>query len=57
MLEESRSQLEKVVSRMEKSVSAIDLSDEKKARKLSDAIRRLASDVEFLAKKWNGDAS
>ena len=57
MLGESRSQLEEVVSRMEKSVSAIDLSDEKKARKLSDAIRRLASDVEFLAKKWNGDAS
>ena len=57
MLGESRSRLEEVVSRMEKSVSAIDLSDEKKARKLSDAIRRLASDVEFLAKKWNGDAS
>ena len=31
-------------------------ADEKKARKLADAIRRLADDVDFLVSKWNGDA-
>ena len=42
---------------MERASSGIDLTDEKKARKLSDAIRRLADDIAFLSEKWGGDAS
>ncbi len=55
-LEESAAALRSVMDRMAKALSGVDLGDERKARKLSDAIRRLASDIEFLAKKWNGDA-
>ena len=50
------SKLDDVIARMGRSASLMDLTDEKKVKKLSDAIRRLASDVEFLASKWNGDA-
>ena len=45
-----------VVERMEKAATAIDLTDEKRVRRLSDAIRRLASDLDFLASKWGQDA-
>ena len=56
ILESSRSKLEDIVLRMEKAASGIDLANEKKARKLSDAIRRLSSDVDFLVSKWDNDA-
>ncbi len=56
ILEDSREKLEEVVSRMERAASGIDLTNEKKAKKLSDAIRRLSSDVDFLVSKWNGDS-
>ena len=45
-----------VVERMENAATAIDLTDEKRVRRLSDAIRRLASDLDFLASKWGQDA-
>ena len=54
-LENSRKNLEEIISRMEFSAGAMNLSDEKKARKLADAVRRLASDMDFLVSKWNGD--
>ncbi len=56
VLEARRKGLDGVISRMERASSGIDLADEKKARKLADAIRRLADDVDFLVSKWNGDA-
>ena len=56
ILEKSRGELEDVMTRMERAASGIDLANEKKARKLSDAVRRLASDMDFLVSKWNGDA-
>ena len=56
LLEKEKSGLESVVARMERASSGIDLTDEKKARKLSDAIRRLADDIAFLSEKWGGDA-
>ncbi len=55
-LEKSRNELEGIVSRMERASAGIDLTNEKKARKLHDAIIRLASDVDFLVSKWNRDA-
>ncbi len=48
--------LEDVIKRMKHSAATMNLTNEKKAKKLSDAIKRLASDVEFLVSKWNGDA-
>ena len=41
---------------MKHSAATMNLTNEKKAKKLSDAIKRLASDVEFLVSKWDGDA-
>ena len=35
--------------------AAIDLSNEKKAHKLADAVRRLSDDIAFLSEKWGGD--
>ena len=56
ILESKRELLDLVIRRMERASSGIDLADERRSRKLSDAIRRLADDVDFLVSKWNGDA-
>ena len=55
-LEKNTADLTGIIDRMERAASLMDLSNEKKANKLSDAVRRLSSDLAFLVSKWNGDA-
>ena len=54
-LEKEEKSLRSVIERMAMASAAIDLSNEKKAHKLADAVRRLSDDIVFLSEKWGGD--
>ena len=54
-LEKEEKSLRSVIERMAMASAAIDLSNEKKAHKLADAVRRLSDDIAFLSEKWGGD--
>lgn len=55
VLAEQEETLLTVVKRMQEA-SKESLLDEKRAVRLTNAINRLASDLEFLGIKWGGDA-
>ena len=54
-LEAEKKKLEKLVSRFQFAVSAVDRKDQKRCVRLANALERLASDFEDLGKKWNSD--
>lgn len=54
-LEAEKKKLEKLVSRFQFAVSAVDRKDQKRCVRLANALERLASDFEDLEKKWNSD--
>ena len=48
--------LDEVINRLYEAAGKADASDTKRCIRLSNAVRRLASDLGDLAEKWKGDA-
>jgi len=56
VLSEKKAALDSVIKRLSDAAEGIDYEDEKRVKRLSNAISRFASDLDFLFDKWNGDA-
>ncbi|MGN0907120.1 MAG: MBL fold metallo-hydrolase RNA specificity domain-containing protein [Bullifex sp.] len=56
MLAENLDMLDEVINRLDGAARSADSSDTKRCIRLSNAVRRLASDLADLADKWKGDA-
>ncbi len=51
-MESAKEKLDGILARLERSARGMDLSDERKAMRLTGALKRITEDIEMIAKEW-----